>query len=298
MIQDIFPKKLNNSYREEKALPDDNLMVFDEGRLFLKFDETSGEIIFPTARSLGETVENFTDNLTYLFSIDDEKYFLKNENTERSENNFAAEKLREYEALTLREIRALKTVSKDKVFAAYTAFHLWKWYSDNRYCGKCGEKLVHDNSEISQGKLPERALFCKACNNKIYPRINPAVIIGVTNGDKMVITRYRRGYANNALIAGFTEIGETLEQTVEREVMEEVGLHVKNIRYYKSQPWGMALDLLAGFFCEVDGNTEIKMDESELKYAEWVKREDIELQPSDYSLTNEMMKLFKNSEVE
>ena len=298
MIQDIFPKKLNNSYREEKALPDDNLMVFDEGRLFLKFDETSGEIIFPTARSLGETVENFTDNLTYLFSIDDEKYFLKNENTERSENNFAAEKLREYEALTLREIRALKTVSKDKVFAAYTAFHLWKWYSDNKFCGKCGGRLVHDNLEISQGKLPERALFCKACNNKIYPRINPAVIIGVTNGDKMVITRYRRGYANNALIAGFTEIGETLEQTVEREVMEEVGLHVKNIRYYKSQPWGMALDLLAGFFCEVDGNTEIKMDESELKYAEWVKREDIELQPSDYSLTNEMMKLFKNSEVE
>ena len=298
MIQDIFPKKLNNSYREEKAEPYDNLMVFDEGRLFLKFDETSGEIIFPTARSLGETVENFTDNLTYLFSIDDEKYFLKNENTERSENNFAAEKLREYEALTLREIRALKTMSKDKVFAAYTAFHLWKWYSDNKYCGKCGGRLVHDNLEISQGKLPERALFCKACNNKIYPRINPAVIIGVTNGDKMVITRYRRGYANNALIAGFTEIGETLEQTVEREVMEEVGLHVKNIRYYKSQPWGMALDLLAGFFCEVDGDTEIKMDESELKYAEWVKREDIELQPSDYSLTNEMMKLFKNREVE
>ena len=64
MIQDIFPKKLNNSYREEKALPDDNMMVFDEGRLFLKFDETSGEIIFPTARRLGETVENFTDNLT------------------------------------------------------------------------------------------------------------------------------------------------------------------------------------------------------------------------------------------
>ena len=97
-----------------------------------------------------------------------------------------------------------------------------------------------------------------------------------------------------ALVAGFAEIGETLEETVQREVMEEVGLKVKNIRYYKSQPWGMALDILTGFFCELDGDNSIKMDESELKYAEWVKREDVVLQPSDYSLTNEMMKLFRD----
>ena len=76
--------------------------------------------------------------------------------------------------------------------------------------------------------------------------------------------------------------------------MEEVGLKVKNIRYYKSQPWGMASDLLVGFFCDVDGEDTIKMDESELRYAQWVAREDIELQPYEHSLTNEMMKLFKN----
>ncbi len=76
--------------------------------------------------------------------------------------------------------------------------------------------------------------------------------------------------------------------------MEEVGLKVKNIRYYKSQPWGMAEELLAGFYCEVDGDDKIKMDDGELKYAEWVSRTEIELQPSDYSLTNEMMKLFKS----
>ena len=94
-------------------------------------------------------------------------------------------------------------------------------------------------------------------------------------------------------MAGFTEIGETLEGTVEREVMEEAGLKVKNIRYYKSQPWGMAQDILVGFFCDVDGDDEIHMDRDELKYAEWVKREDIVLQPNNLSLTNEMMKVFK-----
>ena len=88
-----------------------------------------------------------------------------------------------------------------------------------------------------------------------------------------------------------------MEQTVEREVMEETGVRVKNIRYYKSQPWGMAQDMLLGYFCEADGDGEIHMDENELKFAEWVKREDIVLQPNNFSLTNEMMSVFKNSTI-
>ena len=75
--------------------------------------------------------------------------------------------------------------------------------------------------------------------------------------------------------------------------MEETGLKVKNIRYYKSQPWGIVDDLLVGFFCDVDGDDRIKMDESELKIAEWRTREDVELQPDQFSLTNEMMTVFK-----
>ena len=75
--------------------------------------------------------------------------------------------------------------------------------------------------------------------------------------------------------------------------MEETGVKVKNIRYYKSQPWGMAQDILVGYFCDADGDGTIHMDENELKYAEWVKREDIVLQPNNLSLTNEMMTVFK-----
>lgn len=76
--------------------------------------------------------------------------------------------------------------------------------------------------------------------------------------------------------------------------MEETGVKVKNIRYYKSQPWGMAQDILIGFFCDAVDDGEIKMDENELKYAQWVKREDIVLQPNNSSLTNEMMRVFRD----
>lgn len=135
---------------------------------------------------------------------------------------------------------------------------------------------------------------CEECGYIIYPRLNPAVIVGVRNGDSLLLTKYRQGYGYNALVAGFVEIGETLEECVAREVMEETGLSVKNITYYKSQPWGIAGDILVGFYCDVDGDDTIHMDDNELKYAEWVRREDIELQPANYSLTNEMMRMFKN----
>ena len=115
--------------------------------------------------------------------------------------------------------------------------------------------------------------------------------------DSLLLTKYRTGISYNALVAGFTEIGETLEETVAREVLEETGVQVRNIRYYRSQPWGIASDILAGFYCEADGSGEIRMDASELKYAAWVKREEIELQPDDASLTNEMMQMFRDGKI-
>ena len=173
-----------------------------------------------------------------------------------------------------------------RLFAAITAYQLSNWYRDNRFCGTCGHPTVHSETE--------RALCCPSCGRTIYPRIIPAVIVGVINGDRILLTRYAgRDFAHYALIAGFTEIGETFEETVQREVMEEAGIRVKNIRYYKSQPWGIVDDLLAGFYCDVDGDPTIRMDQNELKEAAWHTRDEIVLQPTDHSLTNEMMARFK-----
>lgn len=88
-----------------------------------------------------------------------------------------------------------------------------------------------------------------------------------------------------------------MEQTVAREVMEEVGLKVKNIRYYKSQPWAFTDTLLMGFYCDLDGDDGITLDENELAMAEWFEREEIPVEPSRDSLTNEMIIRFKKGAV-
>ena len=106
-----------------------------------------------------------------------------------------------------------------------------------------------------------------------------------------------RSYRSYALIAGFIEIGESAEQTVQREVMEEVGLKVKNIRYYKSQPWGFTDSLLFGYFCELDGDDTIRLDTNELSQAGWYTRDEITLEDDYLSLTREMILQFKEGRV-
>ena len=96
-----------------------------------------------------------------------------------------------------------------------------------------------------------------------------------------------------ALVAGFAEIGETIEQTVAREVMEETGVRVKNLRFYKSQPWALSDSLLFGFFCDLDGDETIKVDGDELAVAEWVPREDIPNRDDGFALTAEMIEYFR-----
>lgn len=276
MIQDISPSKFNNSYKVCQPDSSSRFFIFSEDKLLADTSLENGDIIFPGNNDIPSA-----DNAVYLFSIDDISYFLISDHKCSENGNFRF--------VPFKELRQLKISRNNSLFAAFTAYHLWCWYRSSRFCGKCGHTTVHSSRE--------RAMVCPECGNTIYPRINPAVIIGVLNGDRILITRYRTGYAHNALVAGFTEIGESLEETVAREVMEEAGLRVKNIRYYKSQPWGSASDLLMGFFCDVDGSDEIHMDKSELKYAEWIGRDEIILQPQDISLTNEMMKLFRSGKI-
>ena len=259
----ILPHKMDNQFKQDMVPEADSpVFLFTEDQTqYIMAHVSSGRMRYPLYRELPEGIR-----YTYLFSIDDDKYFM---GIPEDPANFKAP-----DGLTKLGIRQLRMdyyngdENRHLIFAAYTAGQLAAWYRDNRYCGNCGRT--------------------------IYPRILPAVIIAVTDGDRIILTKYAgRAIPFYALVAGFNEIGESFEETVKREVMEEVGLKVKNIRYYKSQPWGIVDDILAGYYCDVDGSTEIRMDRTELKEAVWVERKDVEGQPHDLSLTNEMMVTFR-----
>ena len=271
MIQDIGPKKLVNHYDPGKRPSEGAVMLhFRDGRALTS--GTEDRLVLPRYGEVGGT------DVRYLFSIDEEDFFLIMDDAVDAPDGYSYTELRQW--------RTKNAGPRDLIFGLYTAQHLWRWYHDSVFCGTCGTRTEHSKTE--------RAMVCPSCGRIIYPRIQPAVIVGVTNGDSLLCTKYNRpGASFYALVAGFTEIGETAEETVMREVMEEAGLRVKNIRYYKSQPWGIADDLLMGFYCDVDGDDTIRMDRTELKEALWVPRKEIVGQTTDFSLTNEMMVRFR-----
>lgn len=174
-------------------------------------------------------------------------------------------------------------------FAGYTAWHLWSWYRGNRYCGCCGS--------LMQTGTDERKMICLTCGNQVYPRINPAVIVAVCDGDRLLMTRYNRPGSWFVLIAGFVEIGESAEDTVHREVMEEAGIKIKNIRYFGSQPWGIPGNLTLGYTCELDGDDTITLDTVELSEGRWFHRSDVPVPDDDVSLTSAMIRAFSEGKL-
>ena len=218
----------------------------------------------------------------YLFEIDGVHFYLWNQKDAIKD---AIEKqAADYEWTDISKLR--NQSPKYLSFAGVTGWQLYQWYDSRRFCGRCGHPMVPDEKE--------RMMKCPECGLMEFPKICPAVIIAVTHGKRILLSKYAgRAYKKYALLAGFTEIGETLEETVRREVMEEVGLKVKNITYYKCQPWSFSDTLLSGFYCELEGEENVTLDQEELALAEWFEREEIPVEEEDCSLTNEMIMNFK-----
>lgn len=273
MINDIFPAQLKIEYENTLPTDKDALIVFCEDKALVRLCE--GEFFFP---SVGEFSE-YKDEMLYLFKLNDERFFLLNLNNIEPGGDY-----------TLENMEWFRTAQPQyKAFAVVTAHHISEFYSSNRFCGCCGAKLVHSKNE--------RAMCCNACGKIYYPQIAPSIIVAVTDGDRLLLTKYNSAhsaYKKYALVAGYCETGESAEDTVRREVMEEVGLKVKNITYYKSQPWGFTGTLLLGYFAELDGSDKVTMDESELSKAKWFNRGDIPQTDSNISLTNEMIEKFRS----
>ncbi len=278
MIQDILPHVYDVKYKRAEAKPSDTVLVYREGALLCRVKD--GLVSYPTAGELETVCRDVYKKAKFMFVIDGENFF----EIQKEE----IEPFSDYKYVPKREFR---TLSPDYlVFAGVTGFHVHEWYVDTSFCGRCGENM--------KGSSLERAMVCPKCGKTYYPQICPSVIVGIIDGDRLLLTKYSASHSrhtNFALVAGYVEVGESFEDTVRREVMEEVGLKVKNIRYYKSQPWPFSNTLLAGYFCDVDGSTELKIDQDELSTAVWMNREDIP-EASTISLTGTMMNAFRKKE--
>ena len=270
MIHEIFPHKLNNAFKLCDPKPTDYLIRYNGAKVLLK--KAGEKYAIPRIGELlelqGKKIEDFEGH--YLFCIDDTAFFLDDSSKGEDDTVPAG-----YEYMSSRTFRGMNPVER---MGGATAVHIAHWESLNKFCGQCGNVTIRGEKE--------RSIICPKCGNAVYPRISPVVIVAVRNGDKLLMAHnIDNPNPRLFLISGFVEVGESLEQAVHREVMEEAGLRVKNIRYFGSQPWPFSDSLIAGFTAELDGDDTIRMQQEELSEAMWVKREDIPEYETDVSIS-------------
>ncbi|NMA06851.1 MAG: NAD(+) diphosphatase [Ruminococcaceae bacterium] len=253
MLHEISPHVFKPEYFNRKVEYDDVILIFEGDEVLTV--EKEGRNIFPAYADVANHIEN---SARYLFSIDDIAFFLGCLKTK-----YLPEK---FNRLPVRLFREMDPMWMG--FAGITGNHLSNWYETHRFCGRCSRAMNHSEKE--------RALVCSECGIIQYPRISPAVMVAVTDGEYILVTKYKGGsYRRFSLVAGFVEVGETLEDAARREVYEETGIKIKNLKYFKSQPWAFSGSLLSGFFAERDGNHEIVIDDVEIGYAAWAHYSEI-----------------------
>lgn len=187
------------------------------------------------------------------------------------------------EGLQLVPIRQLITSwSKEQFLQASRAVQLLEWRRNHKFCSHCGHPTeVHPT---------EYAMVCPSCRYHQYPRVNPCIITVITRGDDEILLAKSVHNKTNmyGLIAGFVEVGETLEEAVQREAFEEVGLKLKNIQYMSSQPWPFPSNLMVAFRAEYESG-EIKLQEEEIADAQFFKIDQLPEIPFKGSIAHSMI---------
>ena len=188
------------------------------------------------------------------------------------------------EAAPLRQMMGLRAsydiLPFEEYYKAGKAFEILNWDQNTRYCPACGVP-THQISDIGK-KCPE-------CRQEFYPHISPAIIVRITKGDSILLVHARNFRGTfYGLVAGFLEAGETLEECVHREVMEEVGLRIKNLKYFGSQPWPYPSGVMIGFTAEYESG-DIKLQEEELSAGAFYTKNNLPANPRKLSLARKLI---------
>jgi len=277
MIQEISPYRFNNHYLANKNIGETDFVLHYSGNSLL-LRTTGDEFEIPQKRDFSE-ISDKTES-TFLFTLDDVPCFLIWDNLKEDKLHFI-----------YKEINFILTIrQKEIAWISILGLHLMNWYSQNKFCGKCGTR--------TQQKSDERAIICPECNAIVFPKISPAIIVAIICDNKILLAR-NSNFSGNwySLIAGFVDVGETLEETLTREVKEEVGLDIRNIHYYRSQPWPLSGSMMIGFIAEADENQPIAIDNKEITDAAWFTRGNLPKHSSNISIAGEMIEKFEKGEL-
>ena len=179
-------------------------------------------------------------------------------------------------------LRAIYELTAEPLFMlAGRAVQLLDWQRHHRFCGQCGS--------LNERKSDEFAMQCPGCGLLVYPRISPAIMVLVRDGERLLLARSHRFKPGvYSALAGFLEPGETLEQCAAREVREEVGVEIANLRYFASQPWPFPNSLMVAFFADYAGG-EIRPDPNEIEAADWFTRDQLPLLPDPISISRRLI---------
>ena len=190
-----------------------------------------------------------------------------------------------YESIVEYDLRHLLVISKsDDILLMGRANQLLHWIRSNKYSGYSGE--------LNKFNSREEALYCPQTSSMIYPLISPCVLALVTKGNEILLARnnlFPEGLFS--VLAGFVEVSESAEETVMREVMEEVSIRVKNIQYIGSQPWPFPSQLMLGFKCEYESG-DLVIDEEEIAEANWYNVDQLPLIPPESSLSGQIIRSY------
>ena len=299
MIHEIYPKKYNPLYINREIQENDYLLDYEGDGILVK--RKDGKITLPKCYDYQEICglakNKILDSAYYLFEISGNFYYEITDLPQKIKDDLIFYKKledlpeepihggNEYFYLRIHRFRELDPVYM--VYAGATGYHLSNWRKTSKYCGCCGAPTRP--SEI------ERAFVCTKCGYSKYPQIAPAVIVAITNNDKILLVKNLRRPKNVRLelVSGYVEIGESFEQAVHREVLEEVGLKVKNIRQYKDQPWGISGAHMIGYVADVDGDDTVTRQEDEISEAKWYTRDEVPEYRNRLSVGSEMILSFK-----
>lgn len=175
-----------------------------------------------------------------------------------------------------------ETLEDEDLFRVVSrAKQLLHWDKSTQFCGYCGQKTRYSDKE--------RAKICSSCNSPIFPQISPVMLALIWRNNEILLARSPHFMSEiYSILAGFVEPGEMLEQTVMREVKEEVGITIKNLQYFSSQPWPFQSNLMLGFIAEY-ASGEIQIDSTELEDAQWFSINKLPKLPKPISLSRQMI---------